>query len=145
MNNGAYMKTQVTDGARIAPEQMSPLVQAFLCEIGRSGVSDTAFKLALMVVPMLSSEAWQAVFLRGVAKRLGISRRETIIAVGELVIIGALERRQSGFAARRLQLFRLRERFQAANRKPSPIPRQREIKADPSRSPNGTEFVGNHA
>ncbi|MBN3816128.1 hypothetical protein G3N57_05635 [Paraburkholderia sp. Se-20369] len=139
------MNTQVTDATRIAPERMSPLAQEFLGKIGRSGVSDTTFKVALMVVPMLSSESWQMVLLRDVAKHLGISRQEALIAAGELVTIGALERRPSGLAARRLQAFRLRERFQVANRKPSSMPRQPESKAYPSRSLNGTELVGNHA
>ncbi|KVR29784.1 hypothetical protein WK13_27990 [Burkholderia ubonensis] len=109
------MATHMPDEARISPEQMSPLVQVFLGEIGRSGVSDTAFTLATLMVPMLSFGSWQTVFLRDVAKRAGISRVETYAAVDELISVGALERRLSGFAARKMQAFRLRERFQAAN------------------------------
>ncbi|WP_175952032.1 hypothetical protein [Burkholderia sp. BCC0405] len=82
---------------------MSPIEQAFLAKVGRSGVSDTAFKFALMVVPMLGFVSWQTLFLGDVAKRVGLSRQEVAIAASELVAIGAFERRHSRFAARKLQ------------------------------------------
>ncbi|HKU01030.1 MAG TPA: hypothetical protein VJS30_31515 [Paraburkholderia sp.] len=119
MDKAAYVEVRVPDRERISPERMSPLVRAFLGEIGRSGVSDTAFKLALLMVPMLSFGSWQTVFLHDIAKRAGTSRGETYVAVSELVRAGALARRQSGFAARKTQSFRLREQFQAGNSKRS--------------------------
>ena len=113
------METRISDAQRIAPEQMSPIEQKFLAEVGRSGVSDRAFKFAMMVVPMLSFVSWQTLFLGDVAKRAGLSRREVAIAASELVTIGAFERRNSSrYAARKLLSFRLRERFRATNREP---------------------------
>lgn len=138
------MEVRIPNRDRISPERMSPLVQAFLGEIGRSGVSDTAFKLALLLVPMLSFGSWQTVILRDIAKRAGISRGETYVAVSELVSAGALERRQSGFAARKTQSFRLRERFQAAARKPSSLQHRRERKSESSQSPIDVDFVREH-
>lgn len=145
MNQEARVEVRIPNRDRISPERMSPLVQAFLGEIGRSGVSDTAFKLALLMVPMLSFGSWQTVSLRDVAERAGISRGETYVAVSELVSAGAIERRQSGFAARKTQSFRLRERFQAGNRKPPSIVHRSECRSDPSQSNVGTLHVRDHA
>lgn len=126
------METQISDEERIALEQMSPRVQSFLGEIGRSGVSDTAFKLALLIVPMLRVGSWQRVFLGEVAKRAGVSRRDATIAVSELVCLGALNRRQSGSAACRIDSFRLRERFWTRDCKPTSSPHRCKDTSDPS-------------
>ncbi|KIP17157.1 hypothetical protein KY49_6853 [Burkholderia sp. MSHR3999] len=138
------MATHMPHEARISPEQMSPLVQAFLGEIGRSGVSDTAFKLALLMVPMLSFGSWQTVFLRDVAKRAGISRAEAYVAVDELISAGVLERRLSGFAARKIQAFRLCERCQAANLNLSLPHRPRERRSELRAPFLDTEYFREH-
>ncbi|CRY44818.1 hypothetical protein [Burkholderia pseudomallei] len=135
------MATHMPHEARILPEQMSPVVQAFLGEIGRSGVSDTAFKLALLMVPMLSFGSWQTVLLRAVAKRAGISRADAYVAVDELISAGVLERRLSGFAARKMQAFRLCERFQAANSNLPLSNRLRERRSESCASSIGAECV----
>ena len=126
MDKEAFVEVRIPDRERISPERMSPLVRAFLGEIGRSSVSDVAFKLALLMVPMLSFGSWQTVSLRDIAKRAGTSRGETYAAVSELVTASVLERRQSGFAARKTQSFRLREQFQARSRTSQTPPRQYE-------------------
>ena len=136
------MEARIPDSQRIAPELMSPIEQAFLAEVGRSGVSDTAFKFALMVVPMLNFVSWQTLFLGDVAKRAGLSRQEVAIAASELVAIGAFERRHSRFAARKLQSFRLCERFRAANRAPQSTLRHRESESGSSWPRVGVEFHG---
>lgn len=144
MNQEACVEVRIPDRDRISPERMSPLVRAFLGEIGRSGVSDTAFKLALLMVPMLSFGSWQTVFLHDIAKRAGISRGESYVAVSELVRAGALERRQSGFAARKTQSFRLREQFQAGHSKPSSNAHLREDTSDSPQSPIGAVCIRDH-
>ncbi|WP_157638515.1 hypothetical protein [Burkholderia ubonensis] len=109
--------------------------------IGRSDVSDTAFKLALRMVPMLSLGSWQTVLLRAIAKRAGISRAVTYVAVDELISAGVLERRLSGFAARKMQAFRLCERFQAANANLSMPHRPRESRSESCAASIGAECV----
>ncbi|WP_175813553.1 hypothetical protein [Burkholderia contaminans] len=110
------MERLIPGARRIAPEQMSPIEQTFFSEVGRSGVSDTAFRLALIVVPMLSFVSWQTLFLGDVAKRAGLSRQEVAVAASELVTLGAIERRYSRVFARSRQSFRLWEQFRVANR-----------------------------
>ncbi|WP_155634032.1 hypothetical protein [Burkholderia cepacia] len=116
------MERRIPGARRIAPEQMSPIEQAFLSEVGRSGVSDTAFSFALIVVPMLSFVSWQTMFLGDVAKCAGLSRQEVDVAASELVTLGVIEWRYSRFAARKLQSFRLCEWFRVASRSEQSTP-----------------------
>lgn len=117
---------------RISPDRMSPLVQAFLSEVGRSGVSDMAFTLALLLVPMLSFGSWKTVRLRDVARRAGIPADQAHIAASELVRAGVLDQRQSRFAARKMPSFRLREQFHARICSPQAPSRRRESELDSS-------------
>ncbi|NTX25728.1 hypothetical protein HT746_00935 [Burkholderia pyrrocinia] len=97
------MESRIPDAQHIAPEQMSPIEQAFLTEVGRSGVSDMAFKFALMVVPMLSFVSWQTLFLGDVAKRAGLSdvggqqcRRRLLTAKASMTVVERLWRDMPG-------------------------------------------------
>ncbi|WP_338510324.1 hypothetical protein [Burkholderia gladioli] len=114
----ASRAARVPGEPRISSDRMSPLVQAFLSEVGRSGVSDMAFKLALLMVPMLSFGSWKTVRLRDVARRAGIPTDLAHIAASELVRVGVLDQRQSRFAARKMPSFRLREQFHAISGTP---------------------------
>ncbi|WP_175969369.1 hypothetical protein [Burkholderia sp. BCC0322] len=136
------MEARIPDAQRIAPELMSPIEQAFLAKVGRSGVSDTAVKFALMVVTMLSFVSWQTLFLGDIAKRVGLSRQEVAVAASELMTIGAFERRLSRFAARKLQSFRLCKQSRAANRAQQSTLRRRESESGSSWPHVGAEFHG---
>ncbi|MBP0595642.1 hypothetical protein J8I87_39590 [Paraburkholderia sp. LEh10] len=106
-------QSRQSDGVRIAPDRMTAQEQAFLTEVGRSGVSDAAFRLALIAAPLLSFTTWRTLLIGDLARRAGLSPTEVKQAARELRQLGAFQRRVARLACRRLESFRLCEHFRA--------------------------------
>ncbi|MCI0152237.1 hypothetical protein KNO81_41265 [Paraburkholderia sediminicola] len=86
---------------------MSPLHQAFVTELGRTGASDAAFALALVLTRVLNTWAYKAFSAYAAAQESGLSLPELTRAVGELVDLGALDVQKKACLGRRMTLYRL--------------------------------------
>ncbi|WP_446326925.1 hypothetical protein [Burkholderia pseudomallei] len=89
---------------------LPPLQQSFPTEVSRCGISHTTFELALAMVPMLSFAVSRTVLMRDLA-HTDLPDVAAMHAIGELVMLGALEQRRTRDSARPLPVYRLSECF----------------------------------
>ncbi|MBK3786869.1 hypothetical protein G3A43_42615 [Paraburkholderia aspalathi] len=86
---------------------MSPLHQAFVTELGRTGASDAAFTLAVVLTRVLNTWTYKSFSAYAAAKESGLSLPELRRAVEELVDLRALDVRKKACLGRRMTLYRL--------------------------------------
>ncbi|MCI0152118.1 hypothetical protein KNO81_40570 [Paraburkholderia sediminicola] len=88
-----------------------PLHQAFVTELGRTGVSDAAFTLAVMLTRVLNPWTYKSFSAYAAAQESCISLPELAGAVEELVDLGALDVQKKACLGRRMTLYRLGKAF----------------------------------
>ncbi|MCI0150801.1 hypothetical protein KNO81_33580 [Paraburkholderia sediminicola] len=86
---------------------LSPLHQAFVTELGRTGVGDAAFTLALVLTRVLNTWAYRSFSADAAAQESGLTLAELTRALVELVDLGALDVRKKTCLGRRMTLYRL--------------------------------------
>lgn len=90
-NNRFRMNQPTVEQLDALWRSMSIQQQAFVTELGRTGVSDAAFTLALVLVPTLNFATYKSFTEQDVAPQVGLSLPALTRVLGELVNLKALD------------------------------------------------------